>query len=47
MKAVGLMCAVALLAAPVFAADPPGIPHSFLVPSGKHMTYVLLKIPAS
>ena len=25
---------------------PAGIPHSFLVPSGKHFTYVLLKIPA-
>ena len=25
---------------------PSGIPHSFLVPSGKHFTYVLLKIPA-
>ena len=24
---------------------PAGIPHSFLVPSGKHITYVLLKIP--
>jgi hypothetical protein len=26
---------------------PPGIPHSFLVPQGKHITYVLLKIPAA
>ena len=26
---------------------PAGIPHSFLVPSGKHITYVLLKIPGS
>ena len=26
---------------------PAGIPHSFLVPGGKHITYVLLKIPAS
>ncbi len=26
---------------------PAGIPHSFLVPAGKHFTYVLLKIPAS
>jgi hypothetical protein len=26
---------------------PAGIPHSFLVPEGKHITYVLLKIPAS
>ena len=26
---------------------PAGIPHSFLVPTGKHLTYVLLKIPAS
>ena len=26
---------------------PAGIPHSFLVPSGKHITYVLLKIPAA
>ena len=26
---------------------PAGIPHSFLVPSGKHLTSVLLKIPAS
>src|SRR5258708_113627 len=25
---------------------PAGIPHSFLVPSGTHLTYVLLKIPA-
>ena len=25
---------------------PAGIPHSFLVPSGKHITYVLLKFPA-
>ena len=25
---------------------PAGIPHSFLVPRGKHLTYVLLKIPA-
>jgi len=25
---------------------PAGIPHSFLVPSGKHLTYVLLKIPS-
>jgi hypothetical protein len=24
---------------------PPKIPHSFLVPAGKHLTYVLLKIP--
>jgi mannose-6-phosphate isomerase-like protein (cupin superfamily) len=26
---------------------PAGIPHSFLVSSGKHIAYVLLKIPAS
>ena len=26
---------------------PAGIPHSFLVPQGKHLTYVLLKIPAA
>ena len=26
---------------------PAGIPHSFLVAGGKHITYVLLKIPAS
>jgi mannose-6-phosphate isomerase-like protein (cupin superfamily) len=26
---------------------PAGVPHSFLVPGGKHITYVLLKIPAS
>jgi hypothetical protein len=26
---------------------PAGIPHAFLVPAGKHITYVLLKIPAS
>ena len=26
---------------------PAGIPHSFLVPRGKHFTYVLLKIPDS
>lgn len=26
---------------------PAGIPHSFLVPQGKHITYVLLKIPAT
>jgi mannose-6-phosphate isomerase-like protein (cupin superfamily) len=25
---------------------PAGIPHSFLVPAGKHLTYVLLKIPS-
>ena len=25
---------------------PAGIPHSFLVPRGKHVTYVLLKIPS-
>src|SRR6185295_8271864 len=25
---------------------PAGIPHAFLVPAGKHLTYVLLKIPA-
>ena len=25
---------------------PAGIPHSFLVPKGTHLTYVLLKIPA-
>jgi hypothetical protein len=25
---------------------PAGIPHSFLVPAGQHVTYVLLKIPA-
>ena len=25
---------------------PAGIPHAFLVPAGKHFTYVLLKIPA-
>jgi len=24
---------------------PAGVPHSFLVPKGKHITYVLLKIP--
>jgi hypothetical protein len=36
---------------PLTAGDivhsPAGIPHSFLVPSGQHITYVLLKIPAS
>ena len=26
---------------------PAGIPHAFLVPTGKHITYVLLKIPAA
>jgi mannose-6-phosphate isomerase-like protein (cupin superfamily) len=26
---------------------PAGIPHSFLVPAGKHITYVLLKFPAN
>ena len=26
---------------------PAGIPHSFLVPQGKHITYVLLKIPGT
>jgi hypothetical protein len=35
---------------PVAAGDivqiPAGIPHSFLIPKGKHFTYVLLKIPA-
>jgi hypothetical protein len=34
---------------PLAAGDivhiPAGIPHSFLVPKGKHFTYVLLKIP--
>ena len=34
---------------PIGAGDivhsPAEIPHSFLVPSGKHVTYVLLKIP--
>lgn len=25
---------------------PAGMPHSFLVPAGKHITYVLLKFPA-
>jgi quercetin dioxygenase-like cupin family protein len=25
---------------------PAGIPHSFLVPTGKHITYVLVKFPA-
>ena len=25
---------------------PAGIPHSFLVPAGRHITYVLLKFPA-
>jgi len=25
---------------------PAGVPHAFLVPAGKHLTYVLLKIPA-
>lgn len=35
---------------PIAAGDivqiPAGIPHSFLVPKGKHFTYVLLKISA-
>jgi hypothetical protein len=35
---------------PLAAGDivhiPAGIPHSFLVPAGKHVTYVLLKFPA-
>jgi hypothetical protein len=35
---------------PLAAGDivhiPAGIPHSFLVPQGKHFTYVLLKIPS-
>jgi len=26
---------------------PAGVPHAFLVPQGKHLTYVLLKIPAA
>lgn len=26
---------------------PAGIPHSFLVPAGKHITYVLVKFPAA
>jgi mannose-6-phosphate isomerase-like protein (cupin superfamily) len=26
---------------------PAGVPHAFLVPQGKHITYVLLKIPAT
>ena len=36
---------------PLVAGDivhiPAGIPHSFLVPAGKHITYVLLKFPAT
>jgi hypothetical protein len=36
---------------PLAAGDivhiPAGIPHSFIVPAGKHITYVLLKFPAS
>jgi hypothetical protein len=36
---------------PLAAGDivhiPAGIPHSFLVPAGKHITYVLLKFPAT
>jgi len=36
---------------PLAAGDivhvPAGIPHSFLVPAGKHITYVLLKLPAA
>lgn len=24
---------------------PPRVPHSFLVPGGKHITYVLVKFP--
>jgi hypothetical protein len=35
---------------PLAAGDivhiPPTIPHSFLVPTGKHITYVLVKFPA-
>jgi len=35
---------------PLAAGDivhiPAGIPHSFLVPAGKHITYVLFKFPA-
>jgi hypothetical protein len=35
---------------PLAAGDivhiPAGIPHSFLVPAGKHITYVLLKFPS-
>jgi quercetin dioxygenase-like cupin family protein len=35
---------------PIAAGDvvhiPAKIPHSFLVPSGKHITYVLVKFPA-
>src|SRR5215475_13605046 len=35
---------------PLAAGDivhiPAGIPHSFLVPAGKHITYVLLQFPA-
>jgi quercetin dioxygenase-like cupin family protein len=34
---------------PLAAGDivhiPAGVPHSFLVPAGKHITYVLLKFP--
>ena len=26
---------------------PAGVPHAFLVPQGRHVTYVLLKIPAA
>jgi len=25
---------------------PAGVPHTFLIPKGKHLTYVLLKLPA-
>jgi hypothetical protein len=34
------------LAAGAIVHIPAGIPHSFLVPKGGHITYVLLKIPA-
>ena len=35
-----------VLAAGDIVHIPAGIPHSFLVPAGKHITYVLLKFPA-
>jgi mannose-6-phosphate isomerase-like protein (cupin superfamily) len=35
---------------PLAAGDlvhiPPGVPHRFLVPEGKHITYVIVKLPA-
>ena len=58
MKAALLMLASAMLVTTLDGGDPhalgagdivhtpAGVPHIFVVPAGKHITYVLLKIPA-